>query len=71
MYVKKYFKEDSKKIALEMVTDIREEFNIILKNLDWMDDETRYASLFFSNRQNLSQLGKLKFLFLSQKASLG
>ncbi|KAK6639892.1 hypothetical protein RUM43_008167 [Polyplax serrata] len=45
MYVKKYFKEDSKKIALEMVTDIREEFNIILKNLDWMDDETRKQAL--------------------------
>ena len=41
MYVKKYFKEDSKKAALEMVRDIREEFNNILTNLNWMDSETK------------------------------
>lgn len=41
MYVKKYFKEEAKQTALEMVHDIREEFNKILRSLDWMDDETR------------------------------
>ncbi|EEB19488.1 endothelin-converting enzyme, putative [Pediculus humanus corporis] len=45
MYVKKYFKEDSKKAALEMVRDIREEFNNILTNLNWMDSETKQKAL--------------------------
>lgn len=33
MYVKKYFKEDAKKTALEMVGDIRAEFTKILKKV--------------------------------------
>lgn len=33
MYVRKYFKEDAKKTALEMVGDIREEFMKILKKV--------------------------------------
>lgn len=33
MYVRKYFKEDAKKTALEMVGDIREEFTKILKKV--------------------------------------
>lgn len=33
MYVRKYFKEDAKKNALEMVADIREEFTKILKKV--------------------------------------
>ena len=41
MYVQKYFKEDSKQTALEMVQDIRREFDTILKEIDWMDPETR------------------------------
>ena len=41
MYVQKYFKEDSKKTALEMVTDIRHEFDRILNDIDWMDTETK------------------------------
>jgi len=39
--VKKYFKEEAKKNSLEMVEDIRAEFIKILKNVEWMDDETR------------------------------
>ena len=39
--VQKYFKEDSKKTALEMVQDIRHEFDTILKEIDWMDEDTR------------------------------
>nr|XP_033323580.1 neprilysin-2 isoform X1 [Megalopta genalis] len=45
MYVRKYFKEDAKKNALDMVADIREEFKEILKKVDWMDDETRKSAL--------------------------
>ena len=41
MYVQKYFKEESKKTALEMVTDIRREFDTILNEIDWMDEVTR------------------------------
>lgn len=33
MYVRKYFKEDAKKTALEMVDDIRQEFTKILKRV--------------------------------------
>ncbi|KAK2585581.1 hypothetical protein KPH14_010214 [Odynerus spinipes] len=45
IYVRKYFKQDAKKNALEMVADIREEFTKILKTVDWMDDETRESAL--------------------------
>ncbi|XP_033323591.2 M13 family metallopeptidase neprilysin 2 isoform X2 [Megalopta genalis] len=45
MYVRKYFKEDAKKNALDMVADIREEFKEILKKVGWMDDETRKSAL--------------------------
>ncbi|XP_011257048.1 neprilysin-2 isoform X1 [Camponotus floridanus] len=45
MYVRKYFKEDAKKTALEMVGDIREEFTKILKKVDWMDEKTRANAL--------------------------
>ena len=33
LYVRKYFKEDSKKSAVEMVTTIKQEFTIILKDV--------------------------------------
>lgn len=45
LYVRKYFNEDAKKNALEMVGDIREEFIKILKQVDWMDDKTRQNAL--------------------------
>ena len=41
LYVKKHFKEDSKKAALEMVSDIRAEFDQMLKEIDWMDPGTK------------------------------
>lgn len=44
LYVRKYFKEDSKRNALEMVNGIRKEFEKILNNVDWMDDETRVSA---------------------------
>ncbi|XP_053978584.1 neprilysin-2 isoform X1 [Hylaeus volcanicus] len=45
LYVRKYFKEDAKKNAVEMVADIREEFTKILKTVDWMDEDTRKSAL--------------------------
>lgn len=45
LYVRKYFKQNAKTAALEMVTAIREEFTSILKTVPWMDDKTREAAL--------------------------
>ncbi|XP_015111046.1 neprilysin-2 isoform X2 [Diachasma alloeum] len=44
-YVRKYFNKDAKKNTIEMVDDMRKQFNQILQNLDWMDDETRKSAL--------------------------
>jgi neprilysin len=41
LYVRKHFKEDAKKIALDMVNNIKSEFKEILKEIDWMDPETK------------------------------
>lgn len=41
MYVRKYFQEDARQAANEMVKDIRSVFAEILDELEWMDDETR------------------------------
>ncbi|XP_076662918.1 M13 family metallopeptidase neprilysin 2 isoform X4 [Andrena cerasifolii] len=45
LYVRKYFKEDAKKNAVQMVADIREEFTKILEKVEWMDEETRKSAL--------------------------
>lgn len=44
-YVRKYFNQDSKAVALEMVNLIKEEFEQILKKVSWMDEKTRAAAL--------------------------
>ena len=41
LYVRKFFDEDAKREALEMVGGIREEMIKILETIDWMDDVTR------------------------------
>ena len=41
LYVTKHFDETSKATALEMVADIKKQFDIILKEIDWMDDGTK------------------------------
>lgn len=41
MYVSKHFQEDAKESMLEMVTDIRQEFSLILNEISWMDDQTK------------------------------
>jgi neprilysin len=45
LYVKHFFKKESKDIAIELVNRIRKEFEITLKNTDWMDEQTRMAAL--------------------------
>lgn len=45
LYVRKYFNEGSKKVALEMVNNIKREFEEILKTVPWMDDSTRGTAL--------------------------
>ncbi|KAG4071253.1 hypothetical protein HA402_003957 [Bradysia odoriphaga] len=45
LYVKKHFEESSKAAALEIVDNIRDEFEKILQTVDWMDDVTRQAAL--------------------------
>lgn len=45
LYVRKHFQEDAKRTALEMVGGIRKEFEKILKQVPWMDEETRAAAL--------------------------
>lgn len=41
LYVRKHFKETAKAMALDMVQNIKDEFKIILKDIDWMDAETK------------------------------
>ncbi len=45
MFVRKYFKEESKKSALELVNAIKKEFENILTNVPWMGEKTREAAL--------------------------
>lgn len=45
LYVRKYFNEQARQNALEMVADIRAEFQDILKQVDWMDEETKKNAL--------------------------
>ncbi|CRK97828.1 CLUMA_CG011204, isoform A [Clunio marinus] len=45
LYVRKHFNEEAKGKALEMVMNIKNEFNIILNDIDWMDDITKEAAI--------------------------
>uniref|UniRef100_A0A8D9BV62 Neprilysin-11 n=1 Tax=Cacopsylla melanoneura TaxID=428564 RepID=A0A8D9BV62_9HEMI len=45
LYVRKYFKEEAKSNAVEMVQLIREEMYKILGTIDWMDEKTREAAI--------------------------
>lgn len=45
LYIRKYFREDSKRAALDMVNDIKSVFVDILKKVDWMDEVTRVSAL--------------------------
>ncbi|XP_077998021.1 neprilysin-1-like [Glandiceps talaboti] len=41
LFVKDNFNEDSRTTALEMIADIRESFRTMLREVDWMDGETK------------------------------
>lgn len=43
--MRKHFKEDAKRTALEMVNGIRAEFMKILKAVPWMDEKTRASAI--------------------------
>ncbi|XP_055324267.1 neprilysin-2-like [Sitodiplosis mosellana] len=45
LYVRKYFRQDSKAAALDMVNGLRKEFELLLNEVNWMDDETRKSAL--------------------------
>ncbi|KAJ8918489.1 hypothetical protein NQ315_008186 [Exocentrus adspersus] len=45
LYVRKYFNEQARQNAKEMVADIRAEFLDILKNVEWMDEQTKRNAL--------------------------
>lgn len=45
LYVRKHFNEDAKSIALQMVGGIQSVFEKILKEITWMDNETRNSAL--------------------------
>jgi len=41
LYVRNHFNENARQAALDMVKHIHQEFNIMLGEIDWMDDETK------------------------------
>ncbi|KAI8430848.1 hypothetical protein MSG28_000996 [Choristoneura fumiferana] len=45
LYIRKYFNENSKANALEMVNDIRQQFRKTLEEVEWMDEMTRKEAL--------------------------
>lgn len=45
MYARRYFQESSKKAAVEMVSVIRAQFEMILAENTWMDIKTKAAAL--------------------------
>ncbi|KAK9500250.1 hypothetical protein O3M35_001543 [Rhynocoris fuscipes] len=45
LYIKKFFKKESKVNALELVHRIRDEMVKTLQSIDWMDDNTRAAAM--------------------------
>jgi neprilysin len=45
LYIRQFFREDSKKAAIEMVQNIREVFENILETVEWMDEITRAQAL--------------------------
>lgn len=45
LYVKNFFPHESREIAIEMVEAIRNEFEIILNETEWMDEVTKEAAI--------------------------
>ncbi|XP_063696900.1 neprilysin-2 isoform X1 [Culicoides brevitarsis] len=45
LYIRKHFKEESRQAAMDMVNNIKAEFEKILQRVDWMDENTRKSGL--------------------------
>ena len=45
LYVRKYFGDEARQTAIEMVENIRDEFINILNDVDWMDEKTRQEAI--------------------------
>ena len=48
LYAKNHFDKESKKAALELVADIHQQFNVMLQELNWMDDATKWAFILYT-----------------------
>ena len=49
LYVSRFFKEESKREAVDMVNAIRSQFNTILGEIDWMDPSTKRKARYVGN----------------------
>ena len=49
-YTRRYFDEESKEKVENIVTNIKHEFQKIIRNLDWMDEETKKVALVKLNK---------------------
>lgn len=45
LYVQNYFTDEAKQNAVQIVADIREQFDKLIEKVDWMDDETKLNAL--------------------------
>uniref|UniRef100_A0A0K2TZ84 Uncharacterized protein n=1 Tax=Lepeophtheirus salmonis TaxID=72036 RepID=A0A0K2TZ84_LEPSM len=52
LFIRDNFNYDSKEIALSMIHDIREAFNDLLEENEWMDEETRLVAKDKANSMN-------------------
>ncbi|KAJ8320335.1 hypothetical protein KUTeg_001922 [Tegillarca granosa] len=66
MFIKDNFKKESKDIALDMIHDIREAFNELLQENDWMDEHTRSVARDKANAMN-ERIGYPEFIKLRNK----
>ena len=41
LYIDNFFKEDDQNIVMDMIRQIKAEFNAMLEEADWMEDETQ------------------------------
>ena len=49
LYVSHFFKEESKREAVDMVDAIRSQFNTLLDEIDWMDPATKRKARYVIN----------------------
>ena len=45
LYVSKWFNQRSKEAAMEMIRYVRDEFKLVLRKTDWMDDVSKERAL--------------------------